>query len=227
MNGISYKASVPKPLPSTVRSRKPGNRAQANATSSPRSAFVHANPVSHLVDAEHGLITGHSHRADHPGAARLRSPAGGARPAHRLALRHVPVTATGTGETGHDGVAAADLPPGLAQVRHLARHQIMGLTAAFLLGMAANLTGPPSQTRGAAHIARIAFLAGHVLIALGLIIGTALLLRARTCTSLPATICELVLRDGDGCPFLRMVASCSAVMAGRRVLRSGEDRRER
>ena len=77
------------------------------------------------------------------------------------------MTATGTGETGHDGVAAADLPPGLAQVRHLARHQIMGLTAAFLLGMAANLTRLPSQTRGAAHIARIAFLAAHVLIALG------------------------------------------------------------
>jgi hypothetical protein len=66
MSGTPFRASVPKLLPSTVRSRKRGNRAQANATSSPRSAFVHANPVSHLVDAEHGLITGHSHRADHP-----------------------------------------------------------------------------------------------------------------------------------------------------------------
>jgi hypothetical protein len=143
------------------------------------------------------------------------------------------VTATGTGETGHEGVAAADLPPGLAQVRHLARHQIMGLTAAFLLGMAANLTGPPSQTRGAAHIARIAFLAAHVLIVLGLVIGTALLLRAvRTCTSLPATICELVLRDGDGCPISqagglmlrshgRSSRRGSGVERGVQVLRSG------
>ncbi len=109
------------------RSRKRGNRLQANATDSSRSAFVHANPVSHLVDAERGLMTGHPHRADQPGAARLRGPPGGVLPAHRLALRQVPVAATGTGETGHDGVAAADLPPGLAQARHLARHQIMGL----------------------------------------------------------------------------------------------------
>jgi len=55
------------------------------------------------------------------------APAGGVPPAHRLALQQVPVAATGTGETGHDGVAAADLPPGLAQARHLTRHQIMGL----------------------------------------------------------------------------------------------------
>jgi len=40
------------------------------------------------------------------------APAGGVLPAHRLALQQVPVAATGTGETGHDGVAAADLPPG-------------------------------------------------------------------------------------------------------------------
>ena len=77
--------------------------------------------------------------------------------------------------TGHP---AAGLPPVLAEVRHLARHQIMGLTGAFLLGMAVNLTGLPSQTSGGAHIASIAFLAAHVLIALGLVIGAALLLRA-------------------------------------------------
>jgi len=32
-------------------------------------------------------------------------------------------------------------PPGLASVRHLARHQVMGLAGVFLLGMAVNLLG--------------------------------------------------------------------------------------
>jgi hypothetical protein len=73
------------------------------------------------------------------------------------------VTTAGTGQTGHDGIAATDLPPGLTEVRHLARHQIMGLTGAFLLGMAANLTGLPSETSGGAHVASMAFLVVHVL----------------------------------------------------------------
>jgi len=54
----------------------------------------------------------------------------------------------------------------------------MGLASVFLLGMALNLTGMPLQTRGAAHVAGIAFLAAHVLIAFGLVAGTVLLLRA-------------------------------------------------
>jgi hypothetical protein len=87
------------------------------------------------------------------------------------------VSATGIGEVSH-GTAGQDMPPGLASVRHLARHQIMGLVSVFLLGMAVNLTGLPSQTSGGAHLASIAFLAAHALIALGLIIGTVLLLRA-------------------------------------------------
>jgi hypothetical protein len=87
------------------------------------------------------------------------------------------VSAAGTGETGPGG-AGQHLPPGPARVRHLARHQVMGLASVFLLGMAVNLTGPPSQTRGAAHLASIAFLAAHVLIALGIGVGTVLLLRA-------------------------------------------------
>ena len=76
------------------------------------------------------------------------------------------------------GVPAAGLPPALAKVRHLARHQIAGLTGEFLLGMAANLTGQPSQASGDARIASLAFLAAHGLIALGLVVGAALLLRA-------------------------------------------------
>ena len=69
-------------------------------------------------------------------------------------------------------------PPGLASVRHLARHQVMGLAGVFLLGMAVNLIGLPSETSGAAHVVSIAFLAAHVLIALGLLIGTVMLIRA-------------------------------------------------
>ena len=69
-------------------------------------------------------------------------------------------------------------PPGLASVRHLARHQVMGLAGVFLLGMAVNLIGVPSQTRGSAHLASIAFLTAPALIALGLITGTVRLLRA-------------------------------------------------
>ncbi|HEV3288702.1 MAG TPA: hypothetical protein VG123_06895 [Streptosporangiaceae bacterium] len=87
------------------------------------------------------------------------------------------MSAAGIGEVSH-GTAGQDMPPGLASVRHLARHQIMGLVSVFLLGMAVNLTGLPSQTSGGAHLASIAFLAAHALIALGLIIGTVLLLRA-------------------------------------------------
>jgi hypothetical protein len=85
------------------------------------------------------------------------------------------VSAVGTGQTGHS--SRQDTPP-TAAVRHLARHQVMGLASVFLLGMAVNLIGLPSQTSGVAHLASVAFLAAHALIALGLVIGTVLLLRA-------------------------------------------------
>ena len=77
-----------------------------------------------------------------------------------------------------DLTQAQHAPPGLASVRHLARHQVMGLAGVFLLGMAVNLLGLPSETSGAAHVASIALLAAHVLIALGLLIGTVMLIRA-------------------------------------------------
>lgn len=54
----------------------------------------------------------------------------------------------------------------------------MGLSSVFLLGMAVNLIGLPSQTRGSAHLASIAFLAAHALISLGLAAGAVMLLRA-------------------------------------------------
>ena len=79
-----------------------------------------------------------------------------------------------------DLVEGQHAPPDVAVVRHLARHQVMGLASLFLLGMAVNLLGLPSQTSGAAHLASIAFLAAHALIALGLLVGTTMLLRAAT-----------------------------------------------
>jgi len=87
------------------------------------------------------------------------------------------VSAAGTANAGQN-MTGPDTPPSLASVQHLARHQIMGLASMFLLGMAANLTGLPAETSGAAHLASIAFLTAHALIALGLVIGTVMLLRA-------------------------------------------------
>ena len=87
------------------------------------------------------------------------------------------MSAAGT-RPGSHRTAGHDTPPALAAVRHLARHQVMGLASVFLLGMAVNLIGVPSQTRGSAHLASIAFLTAPALIALGLITGTVRLLRA-------------------------------------------------
>jgi hypothetical protein len=88
------------------------------------------------------------------------------------------VSAAHTGTGGL--IEGQHAPPDVAAVRHLARHQVMGLVSVFLLGMAVNLLGLPSQTSGTAHVASIAFLAVHALIALGLLIGTVMLLRAAT-----------------------------------------------
>jgi hypothetical protein len=88
------------------------------------------------------------------------------------------VTATGTGHARNGDTTVPGLPADLTNVRHLARHQVMGLTAIFLLGMAINLIGVPARTSGGAHIASLAFLAAHVLIALGLVLGAVMLLRA-------------------------------------------------
>ena len=45
----------------------------------------------------------------------------------------------------NDDMAAGATQAGQDKVRHLARHQVMGLTARFLLGMAVNLLGQPSR----------------------------------------------------------------------------------
>lgn len=65
-----------------------------------------------------------------------------------------------------------------ADLRHLARHQVTGLAAQFLLGMAVNLLGLPSLAKGTAHTATTVFLAAHVLITLGLLAGAVMIIRA-------------------------------------------------
>ena len=63
-------------------------------------------------------------------------------------------------------------------VRQHARHQVMGLAAQFLLGMAISLIGQPSETTGAAHAVSNVLLGLHVLVAVILVAGAAGVIRA-------------------------------------------------
>lgn len=63
-------------------------------------------------------------------------------------------------------------------VRHLTRHQLMGLGAQFVLGMVVAVTGQPSETTGTAHTVSTVFLALHVLLALALVAGAVMIIRA-------------------------------------------------
>lgn len=58
-----------------------------------------------------------------------------------------------------------------------ARAQLAMLIAQFLLGMGVNLIGQPSETSGAAKVVTIAALAGHVAIAVGLVVGAIVTVR--------------------------------------------------
>jgi hypothetical protein len=87
------------------------------------------------------------------------------------------VSAAQAGEQEHN-VADRARPAGHAEVRHLARHMVMGLTVQFLLGMAVILIGQPSQTTGDARIASTVFLAAHALVSAGMVIGAAQAVRA-------------------------------------------------
>jgi hypothetical protein len=69
-----------------------------------------------------------------------------------------------------------------AGAQHLARRLVTGLAIQFLLGMAVNLLGLPSQATGAARTASAVFLAVHALIALGLISGAAMIIHVTPCT---------------------------------------------
>ncbi len=63
------------------------------------------------------------------------------------------------------------------KLREQSLHQIYMLTAMFLLGMAVNLIGLPSETGGAAKTATTIFMGLHGLIGLGLVAGAVLAVR--------------------------------------------------
>ncbi len=63
-------------------------------------------------------------------------------------------------------------------MRREARTQLLFLSAQFLLGMAVNLIGLPSETTGAAHAVSTVLLGLHVVVAIGLIGGTVMVIRA-------------------------------------------------
>jgi len=63
-------------------------------------------------------------------------------------------------------------------VRSLARHEVMGLIAQFVLGMVEAGIGQPSETTGGARTASIVFLALHVLLAVGLVAGAVMIILA-------------------------------------------------
>jgi uncharacterized membrane protein len=62
--------------------------------------------------------------------------------------------------------------------RREARNQLAFLSAQFLLGMAVNLIGQPSQTTGAAHAVSTVLLGLHVVVGIGLVAGAAMVIRA-------------------------------------------------
>ncbi|MGH3194138.1 MAG: hypothetical protein ACRDOL_44140 [Streptosporangiaceae bacterium] len=63
-------------------------------------------------------------------------------------------------------------------MRREARNQLGFLSAQFLLGMAVNLIGQPSQTTGAAHTASTVLLSLHVAVGIGLLAGAVMVIRA-------------------------------------------------
>jgi hypothetical protein len=65
-----------------------------------------------------------------------------------------------------------------SDARRNALHQVIGLSAQFLFGMAIALIGQPSETTGVAHTASNVLLGLHVLVAVVLVIGAIGVVRA-------------------------------------------------
>ena len=63
-------------------------------------------------------------------------------------------------------------------MRREARLQLVGLSGQFLLGMAVNLIGQPSETTRAAHAVSTVLLGLHVVAAIGLVGGAVMVIRA-------------------------------------------------
>ena len=63
-------------------------------------------------------------------------------------------------------------------MRREARNQLLFLSAQFLLGMAVNLIGQPSQTTGAARAVSTVLLGLHAVVAIGLVAGAVMVIGA-------------------------------------------------
>jgi hypothetical protein len=63
-------------------------------------------------------------------------------------------------------------------MRREARNQLVFLSAQFLLGMAVNLIGQPSETTGASRAVSTVLLGLHVVVAIGLLAGAVMVIRA-------------------------------------------------
>jgi Ca2+/Na+ antiporter len=87
-------------------------------------------------------------------------------------------------------------------MRREARNQLVFLSAQFLLGMAVNLIGQPSQSTGAARAVSTVLLGLHVVVAIGLLAGAVMVIRAA--------------RDGGNRP--RQLARSGAVLIGLTVI---------
>jgi hypothetical protein len=82
-----------------------------------------------------------------------------------------------TAMSGNGKTTVQAAPASRTDLHRPARHQLMGLSAQFLLGMAVNLIGLPSQTTGAAHVISTVLLVLHVVVAIALVAGAIMLIR--------------------------------------------------
>lgn len=80
--------------------------------------------------------------------------------------------------TEDDKAAVRAASAGRMSTRREARNQLLFLSAQFLLGMAVNLIGQPSQTTGAARAVSTVLLGLHAVVAIGLVAGAVMVIRA-------------------------------------------------
>lgn len=73
-----------------------------------------------------------------------------------------------------------------ADLRHLARHQVMGLLPSSCWAWQSISRALPSQAKGAAHTATTVFLAAHMLITLGLLASAVMIIRASARSQAPS-----------------------------------------
>ncbi len=92
----------------------------------------------------------------------------------------------------------------VSPINRQARDQLGGLTLMFLLGMAVNLIGLPSQVSGSAQTATTVLLSLHILVAFGLVAGSIVTVRrARGST--------FIRPAGIGLAIIALTFVCGAV----------------